>query len=96
VAFNGYKLDINANASGVVTEGGTFMSLADREKCYNGQYSAWNFQQMYYRFGSDANTIALYGLIQNSIPNNLGSAGLKTEDFKVGRSSDGGTMNPLF
>lgn len=96
VAFNGYSLDVNADVNGNVITGGTFMSTADREKCYNGQYSAWNFQQMYYKFGSSADTIQLYGLIQNSIPTNLGSAGLKTEDFRVGRANDGGTMNPLF
>lgn len=95
VAFNGSQLDVNADVNGNVVVGGTFMSLADREKCYNGQYSAWNFQQMYYRFGSSPATIQLYGLIRDAIPTNLGSAGLKTQDFKVGRANDGGTMNPL-
>jgi hypothetical protein len=95
VAFNGYKLDVNADANGNVIPGGTFMSISDRQKCYNGQYSAWNFQQMYYRFGSSTNTVQLYNLIKGAIPNNLGSAGLKAEDFKVGRADDGGTMNPL-
>jgi hypothetical protein len=95
VAFNGYKLDVNADTNGVVVPGGTFMSAADKQKCYNGQYSAWNFQQMYYRFGSNANTVQLYNLVKGSIPTNLGSAGLKAEDFKVGRADDGGTMNPL-
>jgi hypothetical protein len=96
VAFNGVKLDVNANSTGVVTPGGAFMSTADKEKCYNGMYSAWNFQQMYYRDGSDQPVIDLYNLIFNAVPNNLGAAGLRTVDMKVGRTDDGGTMNPIF
>ncbi len=95
VAFNGYKLDVNADANGNVVPGGIFMSNADKQKCYNGQYSAWNFQQMYRRFGADSNTVQLFILLRSNIPQNLGTAGLNVQNFKVGRAEDGGTMNPL-
>lgn len=87
VAFNGVGIDINGPSN--------TLSTTDKEKCYNGTYSPWNFQQMYYRFGSSAETITLYNLIFAAVPNNLGAAGLKTSDFNVGRADDGGTMNPL-
>jgi hypothetical protein len=87
ISFNGVGIDVNGPSN--------TLSSTDKEKCYNGTYSPWNFQQMYYRFGSSAETIALYNLIFASVPNNLGAAGLKSGDFNVGRANDGGTMNPL-
>lgn len=87
VSFNGVTIDVNGPSN--------TLSATDKNKIYRGAYSAWNFQQMYYRFGSSAETIALYNLIFNAVPNNLGSAGLKSTDMKVGRADDGGTMNPL-
>jgi hypothetical protein len=87
IAFNGVGIDVNGPSN--------TLSTTDKEKCYNGAYSAWNFQQMYRRFGSSAETVTLYNLIAAAVPNNLGAAGLKSGDFKVGRADDGGTMNPL-
>jgi hypothetical protein len=87
VAFNGVGIDVNGPSN--------TLSTTDKEKCFNGAYSPWNFQQMYRRFGSSTETVTLYNLIAGAIPNNLGAAGLKTGDFNVGRANDGGTMNPL-
>ena len=87
IAFNGVGIDVNGPSN--------TLSTTDKEKVYRGMYSPWNFQQMYYRFGSSTETITLYNLISASVPNNLGSAGLKSTDMKVGRADDGGTINPL-
>lgn len=92
-SFNGVSLAVT-DADPV--PGGTFvMTAADREKVYRGAYSAWNFQQFYYRTGSTAETVNLYNLISTSVSSNLGAAGLKNSDMKVGRTDDGGVINPL-
>lgn len=72
------------------------LTAADKEKIYNGQYTAWNFQQFYRRFTADANTLNLYNAIFAAIPNNLATAGLRNVDMKIGRSGDGGVINPIF
>jgi hypothetical protein len=97
VAFNGVSLAVNANSSGTTGTGSTFnlMTAADKDKCYRGNYTAWNFQQMYRRTTASANTVTLYNKIAAAIPTNLGSAGLRSSDMKVGRPSDGGVINPL-
>jgi hypothetical protein len=85
-AFNGVTLDVTGNV----------LTAADREKIVRGNYTAWNFQKFYYLNGADANTISLYTSIFNSVAGgNLGVAGIKNTDFKVGRPLDGGTINPL-
>jgi hypothetical protein len=86
-SFNGVTLDVNP---------GKVLSAADRQKIVNGNYTAWNFQKFYYLDGADANTISLYTSIFNSVAGgNLGVAGIKNTEFKVGRPLDGGTINPL-
>lgn len=87
ISFNGVGIDVNGPSN--------TLSTTDKAKCYNGAYSAWNYQQMYRRFGSSTETVNLYNLLAASIPNNLGAAGLKSGDFNVGRANDGGAMNPL-
>jgi hypothetical protein len=85
-AFDGVSLTFT---SGELTAG-------DKNKIYNGQYTAWNFQQFYRRFTADADTLVLYNAIFNAIPNNLATAGLRNSDMKIGRSGDGGVINPVF
>lgn len=72
------------------------LTALDREKIYNGQYTAWNAQQFYRRFTADAPTLFLFNAIAAAVPNNLATAGLRNIDMKVGRSGDGGVINPSF
>lgn len=91
--FNGVSLAVT---DADPEPGGTFiMTAADKAKIYRGAYSAWNFQKFYYRTGSSAETVTLYNSIFTSVASNLGAAGLKNIDMKVGRTDDGGIINPF-
>lgn len=85
-SFNGVSLDLTGNV----------MTTNDRNKVLNGAYSAWNFQQFYYKSGASTETINLYGslftLVENGV---LGVAGIKNNLFNIGRNGDGGTINPF-
>jgi hypothetical protein len=89
-AFNGVSLAVNGGT------GANEMTTADKNKVYYGNYTAWNFQNLYRRTTASTETINLYNLLVGSIPNFLGTAGLKSTDMKVGRTADGGTINPIF
>lgn len=92
-AFNGVSLavsDVDPDPLGSFV-----MTAADKAKVYRGTYSAWNFENFYYRTGSSADTVALYNQIVSSVSTNLGAAGLKISDMKVGRTDDGGIINPF-
>lgn len=89
-AFDGVSLSLNGGA------GLNELTATDKNKIYNGQYTAWNFQQLYRRATADADTVTLYDAIFGAIPNNLATAGLKNSDMKVGRAGDGGVINPIF
>ena len=92
-AFNGVSLAVS---DADPEPGGTFiMTAADKAKVYRGAYSAWNFQKFYRRTGVSSETTLLYNLISTSIGDNLGAAGLKNSDMKVGRADDGGIINPF-
>ncbi len=80
---------------GLTFTGGDLTAL-DKEKIYNGQYTAWNFQQFYRRFTADANTLFLYNAVFAAVPTNLATAGLRNIDMKIGRPADGGVINPSF
>ncbi len=89
-SFNGVSLAVSDNSGRVLT-------TADRNKIYNGQYTAWNFAQFYRRFTADADTLTLYNAIFATIPNNLGWASLlRNVDMKIGRYADGGVITPVF
>lgn len=75
---------------------GNDLTALDKQKVYNGQYTAWNFQQFYRRFTADGDTLFLYNAIFAAVPNNLATAGLRNIDMKVGRPADGGIINPVF
>lgn len=92
-AFNGVSLAVSDVDPDPV---GTFvMTAADKAKVYRGAYSAWNFQKFYRRTGVSAETVTLYNSIFTSVASNLGAAGLKNADMKVGRTDDGGVINPF-
>jgi hypothetical protein len=88
-AFDGVTIDVTANSNKELT-------ATDKDKIYNGKYTAWNFQQFYRRFTADADTLTLYNAIFAAIPNNLATAGLRNVDMKVARGQDGGIINPKF
>jgi hypothetical protein len=85
--YNGVKLD-GFSSNGTV-------SAADKAKVTNGLYTAWSYQQMYYRNDiTDADTIAVYNGIKNRIGDNLGTAGIPMNDMLAGREVDGGVVAP--
>jgi hypothetical protein len=89
-AFDGVSIAVNGGV------GANELTAADKDKIYNGQYTAWNFQQFYRRFTADTDTLFLYNSLFAAIPNNLATAGLRNVDMKVGRGQDGGVINPIF
>lgn len=85
-AFNGVSL---AGTGDVLT-------AADLEKVVRGNYTAWNFQQFYYKTGASQTVIDLYTSIHGSVAGgNLGVAGVPSIAFQVGRSEDGGVINDV-
>ena len=87
-SYNGIKLDNFATT-------GT-MSATDKAKVTNGLYTAWSYQQMYYRNDiTDADTIAVYNGIKSRIGTNLGTAGISIGDMLTGREVDGGVVAPV-
>lgn len=86
-SYNGVKLDNFAST-------GT-MNATDKAKVTNGLYTAWSYQQMYYRNDiTDADTIAVYNGIKSRIGTNLGTAGIPMTDMIAGREVDGGVVAP--
>lgn len=77
---------------------GTTLSTADRDKVAEGQYSAWNFQQLYYSgsLSTDENTV--YNAIKTGIPTTLVSAGrlpgIPLGEMNVSRPDDGAPIAP--
>jgi hypothetical protein len=87
-AFNGVSLALDGASN--------TMSTSDRNKVLYGAYSAWNYQQFYYKAGAAPAVVALHTSLNTLIENGaLGVAGLKNSDFKIGRSQDGGTINTI-
>lgn len=85
-SFNGVALDLTGNV----------MTSADQAKVTNGAYSAWNFQQFYYKDGASTETVDLYNSLFTLIESgSLGVAGIKNSSFNIGRSEDGGVINPF-
>ncbi|MBN8709768.1 MAG: hypothetical protein BGO12_03420 [Verrucomicrobia bacterium 61-8] len=86
---NGAKL-LSYNGVGVTPISGGF-SAADKAKITNGQYSAWGFQQLYYRGSLTTNENAVYTRIRTDLPAALQSTanGLTIGEMSVTRSDDG-------
>jgi len=87
-SFNGVTLDLNAGKTAMAPEG--------KNKVINGAYSAWNFVQFYYVDGATQDVIDLYDdIFDNIAGGDLGVAGIPTNQFNIGRTEDGGTINPF-
>ncbi|NQW99695.1 hypothetical protein HQ447_03480 [bacterium] len=87
-AYNGYKLD-------GIAASGTVLSAGDKLKITEGQYTAWNYQQMYRRsIYTTGDVKNVYDGIKAAIPSNLAAAGIALTDMHVGRANDGGTVAP--
>ena len=86
LAYNGERL--NGVAAGAWTE-------EDRNKIRLGKYSAWNFENLFYKSTISANAKKVYDKLVATIPLNLGSAGVAVNtSFKVNRTDDGGVIAP--
>ena len=87
-AYNGVKLD-EAAASG------TSIGANDKKKVTEGQYTAWNYEQMYRRsIYTTGDVVTIYNGIKAEIPTNLAAAGIALTDMHVGRTNDGGVVAP--
>jgi hypothetical protein len=86
LAYNGERLE--GVAAGAWTE-------ADRNKIRLGKYAAWNFENLYYKSNISANAKKVYDKLVETIPANIGSAGVAVDSsFKVNRTTDGGVISP--
>lgn len=84
LSFNGVK----------VTPIATGFSAADKAKVTQGEYSAWNYQELYYRGSLSTDENAVYNSIKAGIPAGLGAAGIALADMAVGRPDDGAPIVP--
>jgi hypothetical protein len=86
LSYNGEKLDLKWQA----TVGGNYstgLSPADRAKVRNGKYTAWSFQNLYYK-GQTAtptgNDLVFFNEIRNRLtPTVVGSSGLAMSEMKI-------------
>jgi hypothetical protein len=86
LAYNGERLE--GVAAGAWTE-------PDRDKIRLGKYAAWNFENLYYKSNISANAKKVYDKLVETIPANIGSAGVAVDpSFKVNRTTDGGVISP--
>ena len=88
LSYNGEKLD--GVSAGTWTD-------ADRNKIRLGKYSAWNFENLFYKSTLTATSPGkkVYDTLVAAIPANIGSAGVATDtSFKVTRTTDGGMIAP--
>jgi hypothetical protein len=85
LAYNGEELD------GVAA--GAF-SDADKLKIALGKYSGWSFENLFYKGTLAANAKKVYDKLVATIPNNLGTAGVKVADMTVTRETDGAVVAP--
>ena len=88
LSYNGEKLD--GVSAGTWTD-------ADRNKIRLGKYSAWNFENLFYKSTLTATSPGkkVYDALVAAIPANIGSAGVATDtSFKVTRTTDGGMIAP--
>lgn len=84
LSFNGVK----------VTPIATGFNAVDKAKVAEGEYSAWNYQQLYYRGALAADEATVYNTIKAGIPAALGAAGLALTDMHVSRPDDGAPIAP--
>ena len=71
------------------------MSDADKALVANGQYTAWNFQQLYYINGTTgASTVYTDIKSRLNSASVIGTAGMSIGEMAVNRTVDGGTILP--
>ena len=71
------------------------MGAVDKALVANGQYTAWNFQQLYYINGtSGASTVFTDLKSRLNSASVIGSAGMALGEMNVNRTVDGGTILP--
>jgi hypothetical protein len=71
------------------------MSDADKALVANGQYTAWNFQQLYYINATPgASTVFTELKSRLNSASVIGSAGMSLGEMQVNRTVDGGTILP--
>jgi hypothetical protein len=71
------------------------MGAADKALVANGQYTAWNFQQLYYINGtSGASTVFTDLKSRLNSASVIGTAGMALGEMNVNRTVDGGTILP--
>ena len=71
------------------------MGAADKALVANGQYTAWNFQQLYYiNSTSGASTVFTDLKSRLNSASVIGSAGMALGEMNVNRTVDGGTILP--
>lgn len=88
-ASNGAKI---LSFNGVsVTPISTGFNAVDKAKITNGQYSAWSYQQLYYRGSLAADETTVYNRIKTELPAALNTTanGLTLGDMSVTRAGDG-------
>ena len=86
--FNGVTLDL-AGASST-------LSATDKAKIVNGAYTAWGWERMFRRNSAVTDVRTAYSAIlaEASTAARIGTSGIATSEFNVGRSTDGGTVAP--
>lgn len=88
LAYNGEKLDLTwSTTTNGTTSWSTGLSPADRAKIRNGKYTAWSFQNLYYK-GQTAtptgNDLVFFNEIRNRLtPTVVGSSGLAMSEMKI-------------
>ena len=88
LSYNGEKLD--GVSAGTWTD-------ADRNKIRLGKYSAWTFENLFYKSTLSATSAGkkVYDALVAAIPANIGTAGVANDSsFKVTRTTDGGVIAP--
>ena len=88
VGFNGVTLDLAGTSNS--------LSAADKAKIVNGAYTAWSWERMFRRTSASAEVVSAYGTILGEAKKaaSIGTAGISSDEFLVGRSTDGGTVAP--
>jgi hypothetical protein len=86
--FNGVSLDLGGTSNA--------MSATDKAKVVNGSYTAWGWERMFRRNSASTDVRTAYSAIlaEAGTAARIGTAGIATTEFNVGRSTDGGTVAP--
>jgi hypothetical protein len=86
--FNGVSLDLAGSSN--------TLSAADKAKIVNGSYTAWGWERLFRRNSASTDVRTAYSAIlaEAGTAARIGTAGVATSEFNVGRSTDGGTVAP--